>query len=128
VISVKSDVLVQQTQSRTGREAERPRQAPRSRTGSEPPAPSLMPKLHISFVFMICAFVILPVFLAVVQHFLLRFQATRAKGSFCLALEGRPSVICARLKPRSTPYKLPGAYLVHWQFGREIKSCSAPAG
>jgi len=32
-----------------------------------------MPKLHISFVFMICAFVILPVFVAAVLHFLLRF-------------------------------------------------------
>jgi hypothetical protein len=32
-----------------------------------------MPKLHISFVFMISAFVTLPVFLAVVLHFLLRF-------------------------------------------------------
>jgi hypothetical protein len=33
---------------------------------------SLMPKLDISFVFTICAFVILPVLLAVVLHLLLR--------------------------------------------------------
>jgi hypothetical protein len=64
---------VQQTQSRTGREAERPRRALKKPHRERASSSESYAEIPYFFLFMICAFVILPVFLAVVLHFLLRF-------------------------------------------------------